>query len=228
MFFQSFWNMNMDNLAVIYRRKSPYDVMAQHCAEKEAGCRHECPNNGQLCSARARFHLPLARVGKTALDEKERELLAPDDKDGGMKLTNLHVKNPIFIYELSEIGQDDMWDALAKLLKVPYIRHDKIIGKNEDRKRENSKRLNFCDEEYDEFRAHIMPHAYNMSSWFCDYLVPAAKDENQNVYMTDPDRFCEKVRSYAEDPCNRLHRLENGTFVLREDMNVTVDKEVRW
>ena len=225
MLYQSFWNMLSDNYPKKYK-SSPYDTIDHRKRYSEDACGYRGP---QLCTARTRFHIPLARAGKTALDEKERELLAPDDGDGGTKLVNHHIKNPIFIYELSEIGQDYMWDALAKLLQIPYIRHDIHRGNNAERKiSRHHLRKNFCDAEYDDFRAYIMPHSYNMSSWFCDYLVPAAKDENQNVYMADPDRFCEKVRSYAEDPCNRLRRLDNGTFVLREDVNVTGDREVRW
>ncbi len=87
-------------------------------------------------------------------------------------IINHQIKNPIFLYELSEIGQDYMWDALSKLLHVPYIhiRHDIHEGNSENRKKLKYG-LNFCDAEYDDFRAAIMPHAYNMSTWFCDYLV---------------------------------------------------------
>ena len=231
-FFESFWHMITDN-NLRQRNSSPYDTIDYRSKNEKKYVEYECGYRQLVCTAKTRFHIPLARAGKTALDEKERELLAPDDIDGGMKLVNHQIKNPIFIYELSEIKSDDMWDTLAKLLQVPYIRHDKHQGNNTARHIEKKKwagtRLNFCDAEYDDFRAYLMPHAYNMSSWFCNYLVPAAKDENINVYMTDPDRFCDLVRSYVEDPCDRLHRLDNGTYVLRHDMNVTGgDIETRW
>ena len=228
-FFQSFWHMITDN-RLQQHKSSPYDTIDHRGEYEKKYVEYECRNNQLLCTAKIRFHIPLARIGKTALGDQERELLAPDDIDGGTKLINHQIKNPIFIYELSEIGLDDMWDSLAKLLQVPYIRHDKHQGNNAARhiKKKNATRVNFCDAEYDDFRAHLMPHAYNMSSWFCNYLVPAAKDENKNVYMTDPDRFCELVRSYVEDPCDRLRRLDNGTYILRDDVNVTGAKETRW
>ncbi len=218
-FYQSFWNMMIDFNNKQNVNKSPYDFI-DHCGEHDTNCYNECPKGQLLCLHRTRFHVILARAGKTSLDDRERALLAPDDKDGGMKLTNRRIKNPIFLYELSEIGEDYMWDELATLLKVPNIPHDIYKGSHKNRP-PNRKRIKICDAEYDDFRAMIMPYAYNMSSWFCDYLVPVAKNESQNLHIANPDRFCEIVKDYVNDPCNRLSRLDNGTYTLRSDLDDT-------
>ena len=222
MFFQSFWNMMMDFSNKQNRDKTPYDFM-DHCGENNRSCNYECPGGVLLCLHKSRFHLPLARAGKTSLTEQERELLAPDDKDGGSKLTNHHIKNPIFLYELGEISEDYMWEKLARLLKVPTIPHDIHEGNNKKR-RKSPKRINICDAYYDDFRSLIMPHAYNMSAWLCDYLVPAAKNSSQNIYMANPDRFCELVKSYVDDPCDRLIRLDNGTYTLKDGSGTIENK----
>lgn len=223
LFFQSFWNMLQDNQDVKIRHKSPYDYM-EHCRERDRRCVYECPRRSNICLHKSRFHLHLARTGKTLLDDTERELLAPDDKDGGFKLTNRHTKNPIFLYELSQLNEDDTWDDLAQLLKVPYIPHDFQFGNNKKRKNISEARINICDDTFDSFRSKIMPHAYNMSKWLCDYLVPVAMDETRDdVIISNPEHFCEIVKGYADDPCNRLVRADNGEYILG---NTTVNSRV--
>ena len=54
-----------------------------------------------------------------------------------------------------------------------------------------------------------MPYAHDMSRWVCDYFVGA-----EGVVVPDEERFCELVRGYTKDPCGRLKRMENGTYVL--------------
>lgn len=223
LFFQSFWNMIMDFQTKDTNKpgKTPYDTM-DYCGENNKKCNFECPNGALVCFAKTRLHLPLARIGKTLLDDKERELLAPDDKDGGHKLTNHHIKNPIFLYDTSQLNHDYMWDELAKTLKVPEIPHDIHEGSNEARS-PSEDRINICDAEYDDFRSWIMPHAYNMSIWICEYLVPVAKNETRDdVIIANPDRFCEIVRKYGEDPCNRLVRMSNGTYILDQKLDSTI------
>ena len=54
-----------------------------------------------------------------------------------------------------------------------------------------------------------------MSKWLCDYLVPVAMDETRDdVTISDPEYFCERVKSYAHDPCNRLVRVDDGRYIL--------------
>jgi hypothetical protein len=221
LFFQSFWNMLTDFNTKGFRKgaATPYDLSA-HCGfndnERQSKyCNSECPGRQMVCMHKTRFHIQLAKIGKTMLDNMERQLLAPDDPDGGLKLTNHYIKNPIFLYELSEMKEDYMWDALAQTLNVPNIPHDIHEG-NKDARVPHRKRINICDHQYDGFRAMIMPHAYNMSIWLCDYLVPVAKNESRtDVVIADPDRFCEIVKDYANDPCHKLTRMDNGTYTSK-------------
>jgi hypothetical protein len=76
-----------------------------HANKDQEICIGECRCNIPVCFHRARLHLPLARLGKTALTTEERNLIAPDDPDGGVNLFDGRVRNPIFVYDLTQMKQ---------------------------------------------------------------------------------------------------------------------------
>jgi len=67
------------------------------------GCQVGCHKGKLFCVGRARFHLAIAKLGKTQLSTAERKLLAPNDRDGGKNLENWNIQNPLFIYEMNEV-----------------------------------------------------------------------------------------------------------------------------
>ncbi len=212
LYFQSFWNMLADNNVKIIRRgMTPYDVAHENCTRN-------------VCMKHSRFHTYLSKLGKTPLDEKEKELLSPDDRKSGLTLRDsFNVTNRIFLYELSQINEDVMWNDLSNQLDVPYIPHDIHMG-DRSTKKDSGSRINICDAIYDDFRAAWMPHAYNMSKWFCNYLVPVAKDESRDdVIIANPNKFRDIVREYQKDPCNRLIRMDDGTYVLNSNLTTVAD-----
>lgn len=179
-----------------------------------------CPGRELFCVARSRFHLALARLGKTPLNETERAFLAPFDADGGDAVRSQNVRNSIFLYEQTELNEDDFWDSLARSLEYPYptIPHDKrhsSHGKNKTRDY-TINIIDVCEPKYDDFRITMMPYAYEMSRWICDYFVASP-----GVVVANETRFCSIVRNYEHDPCGRLVRLENGTYVVRDDAAMT-------
>ena len=207
LWFQSFWNMLLANGAV--KRDSLYDRM-EPCKGKRS-CDNGCP--GQiLCTGRARFHNALAALGKTSLTREERMLLSPNDIDGGMDLVNNEIRNPVFVYEQKELRKQYVWNELASYLGVTDpLKRDK---------RENSHGNNrthvadFCDDEFDEFRANLMPIAYNVSVWLVDYLIPTSR-VREDVTIPKVKKFAEIVESYKVDPCKKLKRLDDGTYILK-------------
>jgi hypothetical protein len=211
--------MQAKNQRFKYNNITPYN--------KTESCFH-CSNvcKKQLfCVALSRFHVALAKLGKTPLNETERALLAPNDGDGGSHIKNHNIRNTIFLYEQTELNNDDVWESLARLLEYPNptIPHDKrhsSHGKQRVNKTVNT--LNICDEEYDRFRMIMMPYAYEMSQWICDYFV-----ESPDVIVANRTRFCATVRAYANDPCGRLVRLPNGTYVLSEYARIS-ESRVLW
>jgi hypothetical protein len=77
--FKAFW----DHLSKTFHIKEmtdnsdPYEL-TKPCVESNG--RNSCPKNQLFCVHRARFHLGLAKLGKTPLTDEERELLAPDSR----------------------------------------------------------------------------------------------------------------------------------------------------
>ena len=207
--FKSFWNMQA------YRENavaSPYNRTTL-CVKKRDRCRDSCPNGQLFCLHRARFHLGLAKLGKTNLTKEERMLLAPNDVDGGMKLKSKNIKNPVFLYEQEELSEDYLWDDLATYLGVESIPHDAYHGSHGQANKIHA--VGFCLDEYDGFRSMIMPYAYELSEWIQKYFIPVANDESKsNVVIPRPDRMAELVENYKVDPCGKLIRFDNGTYAL--------------
>ncbi|OEU06172.1 hypothetical protein FRACYDRAFT_256000 [Fragilariopsis cylindrus CCMP1102] len=174
-------------------------------------CIGECRCNIPVCFHRARLHLPIARLGKTALTSVERDLIAPDDPDGGVNLFNGRIRNPIFVYDLTQMKQDSYWDEVAKFLGLSYIPNENY---HSSKGAKHNKTL--CTEYYDEFRSKMMAHSYNMSIWLEEYLLPVAVDgERPDVTIANPDEFRSIMESYKYDPCNRLiRRKSDGEYIL--------------
>jgi hypothetical protein len=69
---------------------------------------------------RAEFHVALASYGgKTPLTAQERQYLAPTHYYGGANIPNHQVRNPIFLYEQTELKEEYVWEDLANYLGIP-------------------------------------------------------------------------------------------------------------
>ena len=205
--FKSFWDMqaNRGNVPL----GGPYELTTP-CFGKS--CRNGCPGRQLFCLHRGRFHLALAKLGKTALTGEERKMLAPNDADGGENLRSSGIKNPIFLYDQQELSQDYVWEELAEYLGVNHIPHDKYQSSHPKR---HDRNLDFCEEKYDDFRAMMMPYAYELSVWLQEYLIPVANDDGRDdvVIPRADSSFSKRVEDYKNDPCGKLIRSDNGTYV---------------
>lgn len=178
-------------------------------------CRYGCPTHQLFCTNRARFHLSLAALGKTSLSSEERQLLAPNDPDGGMNVKNNNITNPIFLYEQEDLNEEYVWETLAKYLDVEYIPHDKYRGSRDEKAK--TVFTDFCQDKYDSFRAMMMPNAYELSVWLQEYFLPVAMDDDRpDVIVPNATRMTELVDRYKYDPCGKLTRLKNGTYIIME------------
>jgi len=214
LWFQSFYNMQANffskPLLPVYRYNAT-------CSDGKT-CRSGCPNNWLFCTHRARFHVTLARLGKTPMGDAERSLLAPNDFDGGLSVQSLNIRNPVFLYESSQIDDDVLWEDLADFLSYAgEIPHNKFIDSRGPQRSEEMKekvearKIDICEPTYDNFRKELMPYAWQMSRWICDYFVPSG-----DVRVTE--RFCSIVRGYENDPCGRLVHMGNGTYILNKTL----------
>eukprot|EP00559_Dactyliosolen_fragilissimus_P007719 CAMPEP_0184859434 /NCGR_PEP_ID=MMETSP0580-20130426/4439_1 /TAXON_ID=1118495 /ORGANISM="Dactyliosolen fragilissimus" /LENGTH=342 /DNA_ID=CAMNT_0027356065 /DNA_START=162 /DNA_END=1190 /DNA_ORIENTATION=+ len=204
--FESFWNMQCGRGIA-----NPYNK-TKLCIGNN--CSRSCPRGQIFCLHRARMHLALAGLGKTNLSKEERQLLAPNDPDGGDNLKFYNIKNSVFLYDQEQLVKDNLWESLAQYLGVSHIPHDLYEGSH-GRGGKKKTCIDFCNEQYDLFRSMMMPYAYEMSVWLQDYFIPVAKNENRpDVVISSDDSLFELVESYKNDPCGRLIRLVNGTYVL--------------
>eukprot|EP00536_Pseudo-nitzschia_multiseries_P012477 jgi/Psemu1/32202/gm1.32202_g len=175
-------------------------------------CVGECRCGLPVCFHRARLHLPLARVGKTPLSTKEeRDLLSPGDPDGGENLFNGKLRNPIFVYDQTQMKEDSYWDELADFLGVSHIpnaHYHAAHGKGTNK--------TICTKYYDEYRSKLMAHSYNMSVWLEEYFLPVAVDPNRpDVVVANPESLRAAIETYKHDPCSRLVRRESdGEYIL--------------
>jgi len=205
-----------------------YDSLTRRCTIQDqnnnnktfvVGCKNECGYK-LFCTARARFHVSLARLGKTLLTQEERQLLAPNDIDGGiLGLSSWNVTNDIFVYDQTQLSGNYLWEGLAKFLKV-----SKIPNKNKRFSHgKNIIKLDICDPMYDSFRAIMMKSSYEMSLWFEKYFIPVALDPTRtDIMIMNPDNtFLTIIQSYKLDPCERLIRRprNDNTSVTDDDFD---------
>ena len=173
-----------------------------------------CPNS-LFCLHRARFHVALASLGKTAMEAEERKLLAYNDFDGGLNITNLNVTNAVFLYEQTQLGNehaDLFWDDLAQFLNIADgIAHEKE-GKPKGRPQKN--KLDICLPKYDELRIKFLNYSYEFAMWMQLYFIPVARDETrEDVVVSNADWLHSKMEEYKLDPCGRLVQ-EGGEYLL--------------
>ena len=110
---------------------------------------HECHKikrkKLKVCVARARFHLSLARLGKTSLHKKERDLLAeelyqarrrrnklvnklnnypiPDEPSG-----NFSAPNHLFLFDSTQGREEPLYQRLAEFLRIERRRLPALAG----------------------------------------------------------------------------------------------------
>mmetsp|Transcript_19803 Transcript_19803/g.42966 ORF Transcript_19803/g.42966 Transcript_19803/m.42966 type:complete len:588 (-) Transcript_19803:2731-4494(-) len=236
LWFTSF--INMGNVGDLYSRMKicphyhnidpitgiPTDVRKDDGEAKSEICLGECRCGIPVCFHRARLHLPLARVGKTPLFSKEeRDLLSPGDPDGGENLFNGKLRNPIFVYEQTQMKEDTYWDEVAGFLglsHIPNAHYKSAHGKGHNK--------TLCIEYYDEFRAQMMAHSYNVSVWLEEYFLPVGLDPNRpDVVIANPESFRTIIETYKHDPCKRLIRRESdGEYILDPGLGEVQDDGV--
>jgi hypothetical protein len=175
--------------------------VCRNATKKVESCWNECGGHNILCLARTRFHVALAQLGKTNLTKEERQWLAPNDFDGGDKIISLDIPNEIFIYDLTQLEEDSIWEDLAAFLRVSKIPEQRYQGA----KGQNLSQLSICDPQYDTFRAKIMPYSYELSIWLQKYLLPVARDPSRSdVVVANVDKVASYFETYKSDPCRRL------------------------
>lgn len=179
---------------------------------KVEDCYNFCPRKQLFCVQRSAFHVALARLGKTALTDAERQLLAVDNPVyGGHLLPNWNISNTLFVYEQTTLRGSGVWQGLASFLGMPELRHDRSLGEHGNRKQKKfaPNLINICAAEWDGLRSELMQVAYDLSRWMLEYFIPAA-GERQDIVIHNVTEFAKLVGGYQLDPCGRLEQIVNS------------------
>ena len=231
-------------------------IRPRHCPDvaPHEACWGECRCQSLYCLHRARFHLPLARLGKTALSHTERtHYLAPQDADGGTNVLNFNVSNPIFVYDLQQMGnstQNGFWDDLAHFLGVSSIPNEDYHSSHglssSSTKKNKDRSLTLCHDRHDYFRSLLMGYSYELSMWLQLYFIPVVTSTDPTIQRTDVtiagmtptttttsggggrrvEEFQTIVESYKYDPCERLiRRPADGKYVLKEKFRISTTSD---
>ena len=215
--FKSLWDQ-VSKTAVIDKmtlNKDPYGL-TKLCVGNT--CRNSCQAAQIFCVHRSRFHLGLAKMGKTPLSDSERELLAAGDADGGNNIVSDEIQNDVFLYDESELTSDYAWEELADFLGVEKIprKLDHLIFAQRKTDIKNVVTLDFCEEKYNDLRSMLMSYSYELGEWLEKYFLPVANDVSRpDVRVAHPKEFENIIKSYKSDPCGTLVRNKHGKFVLK-------------
>jgi len=210
--YSSFYNMQAANFKI-----PPADDIyyTEGCTR---GCgKGFCKAARLFCLNRARFHLGLAQLMKTPLDEAERQWLPPE-----LDLSAPRVRNAVFLYDTDQLGDtnekrtEKFWTDLGRFIGYDgVIPHDLYHGSHGRRDAPKTALIDICNERYDPIRARLLEHGYQMNKWICAYFL-----KGDGVAVSSKDDLCELIEQYQIDPCNKLVRTGNETYV-NTDSNAT-------
>ena len=166
-----------------------------------------------VCTARARFHVFLANLGKTSLSNPvELGLL-------GIAATALHpvpTTAPVFLYEVSQLADDEnaerqaqfLYDLQAFLDLPQHLNglqwHKPGMAYESERARQaaEKRKMDICHDQYASLRAILMTHAVNASAWIAQYFVAAT-----GVTVSSRDYFVNTILPrWKVDPCNQRNK----------------------
>ena len=206
-----------------------------------------------VCVPRSRFHLSLARLGKTPLDQDEIDLLQSELRQSTLRLNDTSAKtwkypfadnrkkvgvpNKVFIFESSQGNKEYFYQDLAMFLEFDRARLPPLdnttyrsgnglnnLEKSKKAAADKGKSVDICLPQYDVIRKELLPISYTLGQWLKQYLIPASHQRN-DLTIPNITAFESIVESYARDPCqNRLVRNDDdGEYYLAEKENATSD-----
>jgi hypothetical protein len=158
-----------------------------------------------ICTNRGRFHVVLAKLGKTnmsAPEQVETKARYPREFRNGL----LGVPNKIFLYtteQLADVNEtrtetfrNDVQDFSGVQLPLP-IPHTKpgIVWDQTTQTVKNELKINICDDKYSELRNVLMNMARPASVWIRKYFI-----ESRDVVVSSREYFIEILETWMHDP----------------------------
>jgi len=173
-------------------------------------CRKNMKN---VCTFRGNFHLFLANLGKTQVlaNADELKLFAPTAQRSIKPLNDTLVNRQVFLYEVTQLSDSNPAHAekflsdlqqflgLSKPFNNPMVwfRPGVAHASKQEVDRAMSRKINICEEEYNEIRHLLMEQSINASSWISDYFLKIP-----SVTVSSSDHFVNEILGHwKRDPC---------------------------
>eukprot|EP00531_Pseudo-nitzschia_arenysensis_P019158 CAMPEP_0116121522 /NCGR_PEP_ID=MMETSP0329-20121206/3741_1 /TAXON_ID=697910 /ORGANISM="Pseudo-nitzschia arenysensis, Strain B593" /LENGTH=320 /DNA_ID=CAMNT_0003615339 /DNA_START=517 /DNA_END=1479 /DNA_ORIENTATION=- len=246
LWFQSFTNMQW----YYERKKRSYGTLAEFVSAirlRSKQIHHLCPHRKmKVCAARARFHLSLARLGKTPLDNDEIELLQSEIRQSQIRFNDTStntkaypfaggndkagVPNNVFLFESSQGKHEYFYQELANFVRIdrdtlPRLDNSTYRsgnGLNNQRisdlhAQDAENTFDICSPQWDDVRKELLPMSYTLGQWLLNYLIPESR-KRDDLLVPNVTAFESIVKTFGRDPCqDRLVRNEtDGEYYLKE------------
>jgi hypothetical protein len=174
---------------------------------------------GGVCTHQAKFHEPLALLGKTKMSTPEEQQYFPKGFSSFVNQTGSS-GHEIFLYDISQIAdnnerrQRQFRDDLQRFLHVdePFspLSEDKesrrrLSGLETSTFPNAHKRINICDRKYDGLRDVLLKIGKDASRWIRQYFIHAG-----GVHVSSVEFLDQALARWEIDPCElRLKKALN-------------------
>jgi len=192
--FESFYNFKQNNF--VHGMPSAETLIGRCTSDKKG-----------LCTHKARFHMGLAKLGKTDVMSEEERRVEPHFQIK-FNETLPYTPNKVFLFTTDQLAdmnetrtaqfRKDVQKYLGFEKEMPPIPHVKP-GKTwdaETQAEKDSRKIDICNPQYKELRAELLHIARIGSEWIRTFFL-----KSQDVVVSSRDYFEESMESWMHDPC---------------------------
>jgi hypothetical protein len=160
-----------------------------------------------VCTERAKFHVALARLGKTDMTSPEELEIIRNNRDLFEEVPPPRLPNKIFFWITDQLTDTNETRAAKfrsdvreyvgfsnELPPVPHFIPHPDTGVPEEEI--NKTLIDICDTEYDEVRAVLMETSRSASIWISKYFL-----ESEDVAVSSREHVEEILMTWMDDPC---------------------------
>jgi len=166
------------------------------------------PSSQGVCTDYAKFHVNLAKLGKTNVTNPAEQMLLHLAKKDQKKLLadkNNNIANPLFLYDTEQLYDKNTTRStqfrkdLQKFLglSAPLMAPiQKQPNEAATRKKAEDKVLDICEPRYAALRAELVAIGKRASLWIRKYLLAVP-----SVTVSSPEHFASILQTWKDDPC---------------------------
>jgi hypothetical protein len=166
-------------------------------------------NVASVCTERANFHEPLARLGKTSMQSADEQQYFSADAQNVSDNVDFSDKK-IFLYDLAQLQDKDqdrsqlLLQDLQNFLQVTKPFQTMVA---ERQPVSNVTRIDICDPEYNRLREVLVDTGVKASRWIRRFFVHA-----EGVTVSSPKFLDQVLAKWEEDPCEERRAKSNSAL----------------